>query len=85
MTTRFISFNELRQNISAFAGKRSNKKKQRLILQSKNEFFFELRPLTKKEIAMEKFAREIEEAEEDVKAGRVYSIEEVEKRLNMKV
>jgi len=82
MTIRFVSLNEFRQNVSTFAGQ-TKKKNQRLILQSKNEFFFELRPLTKKEIAMEKFARDIQEAEEDVKTGRVYSIEEVEKRLGL--
>ena len=82
MTTRFISLNEFRQNVAHFSG-RPKKNKQRLILQTQNKFFFELRPLTKKEIAMEKFARDIAEAEEDVKAGRVYTTDEVRKRLGL--
>ena len=53
------------------------RKKERLIILRKNEPLFELRPLSKKDVVLERFLLSIREAEEDVKAGRVYTHEEI--------
>ncbi|MBM5789740.1 hypothetical protein FJZ23_01470 [Candidatus Parcubacteria bacterium] len=82
MTTRFIGVKTFRQQMAKVAAQ-ARKKNERLILLKKNEPIFELRPLSKKDAVLEKLRHEIDEAEHDVKAGRVYSIEEIEKRLGL--
>lgn len=59
------------------------RKKERLIVLRKNEPIFELRPLSRKDALLEGFLLSIREAEEDIKAGRVYRQEEVEKMFGL--
>lgn len=73
---------ELRQNIAKVA-KRAQQKNERYIVLRKNKPIFELRPLSVKERKREEFFASIRAAQEDVKAGRVYSHEEVKKRLGL--
>lgn len=82
MTTRFIGMKQLRQNMAKIS-RDAHKKNERLIILRKNEPIFELRPLSEKDSLIESFRREIAEAEADVKAGRVYSQEEIEKKLGL--
>jgi antitoxin (DNA-binding transcriptional repressor) of toxin-antitoxin stability system len=82
MTTQFIGLKELRQNLSRVA-KRAHEKNERYIVLRKNEPIFELRPLSKKERKLEELLASIRRAEEDVKAGRIYSLEEVAKELGL--
>jgi antitoxin (DNA-binding transcriptional repressor) of toxin-antitoxin stability system len=82
MVTRFIGVKEFRQNMAKLAQK-ARKNNERLIILRKNEPIFELRPLSKKDATLEKLMRDIEEAREDVKAGRVYTTEEVRKNLGI--
>ncbi len=82
MTTRFVGLKEFRQNMAKIAN-RSLKKRERLVLLRKNEPIFELRPLSKKDALVEGFLLSLREAEEDIKAGRVYSHEEVEKMFGL--
>ncbi|MEK7532518.1 MAG: hypothetical protein AAB579_02865 [Patescibacteria group bacterium] len=82
MTTRFVGLKELRQNMARITNA-ALKKKERLIVLRKNEPLFELRPLSKKDVILERFLLSIREAEEDVKAGRVYSQEEIEKMFGL--
>ena len=76
MTTRFVGLKELRQNMARITSD-AYRKKERLIILRKNEPLFELRPLSKKDVVLERFLLSIREAEEDVKAGRVYTHEEI--------
>jgi hypothetical protein len=82
MNTKFIGMKELRQNMAKITGE-AQKKNQRIIVLRKNEPIFELRPLGSGDKLMESFAREIEEAREDVRKGRVYTQSEVEKMLGL--
>jgi len=82
MTTRFIGVKELRQNISKVSDQ-ALKKNERLIVLRKNVPIFELRPLSKKDATLEKLMLDISEAEADVKAGRLYSQEDVEKMFGL--
>ncbi|MBU2509387.1 type II toxin-antitoxin system Phd/YefM family antitoxin [Patescibacteria group bacterium] len=82
MTTRFVGVKELRQNMAKLT-KRAKEKNERLIILRKNEPIFELRPLSKTDAKLEKLMLDIKEAQEDIKAGRLYTIEEVEKALGL--
>lgn len=82
MTTRFIGVKAFRQNMARVAAQ-AKKRNERLILLRKNEPIFELRPLSKKDAILEKLRSEIDDAEKDVKDGRLYSIEQVEKMLGL--
>ena len=82
MTTRFVGIKEFRQNMAQLALK-ARKNNERLVILRKNEPIFELRPLSKKDATLEALMRDIEEAREDVRAGRVYSLEEVQKSLGL--
>ncbi len=76
MTTKFIGVKEFRQNMAKIS-ESARKNNQRLIVLRKNEPIFELRPLSKKDATLERFALDIQECLEDAKAGRVYSHEDV--------
>lgn len=82
MTTQFIGMKELRQNIAKVA-KRAQQKNERYIVLRKNKPVFELRPLSVKERKREEFIASIRTAEEDARAGRVYTQEEIEKKLGL--
>lgn len=84
MITRFIGVKEFRQHMTKLADQ-LKKKKERFIIFRKNEPLFELRPLSKEDVKREKFLQGIREAEEDIKTGRVYSIEEAKKMLHIDV
>lgn len=82
MTTRFVGIKEFRQNLAKLA-EHSRKKNERLVILNKNKPIFEVRPLSEKDATLEALMQSIQEAEEDAKAGRVYSIEAVEKNLGL--
>lgn len=83
MTSHFIGTKDFPQFMTKVRG-RTRKRNEQFILMHKNEPVFELRPLTKKEIKEQKLMVLIQEAKEDVKAGRVYTHEQVKKMFNMK-
>lgn len=82
MTTRFIGVKEFRRTLTSVAN-RARAKRERYIVLRKNEPIFELRPLSKKDATLEKLARDLAEAEADVRAGRVYTQKQVEKMLGL--
>lgn len=83
MTTHFVGVKEFRQNLSKLS-ERARKKNERFIILRNNEPILEVRPLSKKDAALETLIRDIEEAEEDVKAGRVYTLEDVQDALGLR-
>jgi len=82
MNTKLIGVKEFRQNLAGIAVIAA-KKNQRYIVLRKNKPIFELRPITGKDLAREQFFSEIEEARADAKAGRTYTLEQVEKKLGL--
>jgi len=82
MITKFVGTKQLRQNMAKIT-RDAQKKNERIIVLRKNQPIFELRPLLAKEFFVESFRRDIEEAREDVKKGRVYSFEEVCSKLGV--
>ena len=82
MTTKLIGLKKFRQNMAKYSDE-ARRKKHRLIILKKNEPIFELKPLSKKDAAMERLLADIKEAQEDVKNGDVYSQEEMEKLFGL--
>ena len=82
MTTKFIGVKEFRQNIAKIA-KNSRKNNQRLVILNRNVPIFEVRPLSQKDLTLENLVQDIQEGLDDVKAGRVYSQEEIESMLGL--
>ncbi len=82
MTTRFVGIKEFRQNMATIS-EQAHKCKQRLIIMRKNKAIFELRPLSHKASVMESLLADLAEADADIKAGRVYTAEQVKKMLRV--
>ena len=82
MTTKFIGLKELRQNIFKISAD-IRSKNQRLIVLRKNVPFLEIKPITQKDVTLESLMLGLAEAEADIKAGRVYSQQEVEKMFGL--
>lgn len=76
MTTRFVGVKEFRQNMAKLATT-ARKNNERLVILRRNEPIFEIRPLSKKDATLNKLMLHIEEAREDIRAGRVYTHEEI--------
>ena len=82
MVTKLVGVRDFRQNIATFY-EQAKKNNWRLVILNRNQPIFKVEPLTKKDAIVEKLAREIEEAREDVKKGRVYDFEEVCNELGL--
>lgn len=82
MTTKFIGIREFRQNISELY-KSAQKKDLRYVILNKNKPVFEVRPLSEKDASLERLLAITQEARIDAKAGRVYSLESLEKELGI--
>lgn len=76
MITKFIGVKEFRQNLAQIS-KQAQNKKERLIILRKNEPIFELKPLSKKDIILEKLIIDVQDAMDDMKKGKVYTNEEI--------
>lgn len=82
MVTKLIGIREFRQNITSLQ-KKAIKNDWRFIVLNRNKPVFRVEPLSEKDAILEKLAFEIEEARQDVKAGRLYSAEEIRKELGL--
>lgn len=83
MTTTFVGIKELRRNMSAITT-RASKRRERVIVMRKNAPLFELRPLSKEDMALWSFDREIKQAQKSVRDGKTHSTKEVRKMLGLK-
>lgn len=82
MTTQFIGIKEFRSSLSKIT-RRATKDQIRYVVLNKNKPVLEVSPLTPKDVTLESLAARIARAREDIKAGRVYTTEEVRKRLGL--
>lgn len=82
MTTQFIGLKDFRQNISGYT-KKAKKMKIRFIILKKNVPVLEVKPIDEKEFTLEKLAAEIAEARAQVKAGKIYTQEEIMEELGL--
>ncbi len=82
MITRFIGLKEFRTHLTRVA-RRAHTHRERYIVLRKNEAIFELRPLSKKDATLERLQKDLKKAEADVRAGRLYTQEDVERLLHL--
>jgi len=82
MTTKIIGLKDFRQNLSAYT-KQLAGKKVRFIVLNKNKPVMEVNPIKKEEFILEDFEKEIEQGLEDIKKGKVYTLDEVKKYLGL--
>ncbi len=81
MLTKFIGMKEFRQNMASYT--KNTKKGVRYVILKKNVPVLDVRPIDEKQFAMEKLSAELEEAEQNIRDGKVYSHEEVLKHLGL--
>lgn len=82
MVTKLVGVKEFRQNIAAYY-KKSIKNNWRFLVMNRNRPIFEVRPISGKDITLEKLQADIAKARDDYKQGRFYSLEEVCRRLGI--
>jgi hypothetical protein len=82
MVTKMIGVKEFRQNIAGFY-KQAKKNNWRYIILNRNKPIFEVNAIRKQDVGLEKLAADIAEARESVRKGRVYSEQEVRRRLGL--
>lgn len=80
MTTKIIGLKDFRQNLSAYT-KQLLGKNVRFIVLNKNKPVMEVNPVDREEFILEDFVKEIEAGLKDSREGRVYTLEEVKKKL----
>jgi len=83
MNTKVIGVKELRQNLASITQSAIRNKQKYLVLKN-NTPAFELNPISKKDLGRAKFYASIERGRADIKAGRVYSAEDIEKEFGLK-
>lgn len=83
MKTKLIGVKDFRQNMAKYH-RQALKHGLRYLVMSRNMPVFEVKSLSKKDATLEKLYADIAEAREDVKAGRVYTLEQVEKKLGLR-
>jgi len=82
MTTKFLGVKEFRQNIAKYS-KEAKENNIRYIILKKNIPILEVSPIDEKEFALDKLAKELNEAEIGMKKGEFYTHDEVLKELGL--
>ena len=82
MTTKAIGIKKFRENITSL-WKEAKKKKIRYIVMYHTAPIFEVKPINEDELIIEKYAKDIQEAREQVKRGEVYTEEEIMKEFGL--
>ncbi len=82
MTTQFIGIKEFRQNISTLT-RTARRQGTRFIILNKNKPMLDVRPISNEDATLEQLAYDIERAREDVRAGRLYTLNELKKDLGL--
>lgn len=81
MLTKFIGMRQFRDNLASYT--KNTKKGVRYVVLKKNIPVLEVRPIDEKQFAMEKLSAELEEAEKNVREGKVYTQEEIMKEFGL--
>lgn len=83
MSTKLIGLKEFRQNLSFFTKKVENKQMRIIVLKKKNKPVLKIDPINKQEFMLENLIRETQQAREQIKKGKINTIEEVRKKLGL--
>ncbi|MDP2631046.1 MAG: hypothetical protein Q8P56_06615 [Candidatus Uhrbacteria bacterium] len=82
MTTQFVGLKDFRQNLATYTAQ-VRTANTRLIILKKNKPILDVRGLDEKNSSLEQLAYDIALAREDVKMGRIYTMEQVRKTLGL--
>lgn len=82
MTTQLIGLKDFRQNLATYTNK-ARLKQIRYIVLRKNIPVFEVKPISQKDAIFEQLAADIAAARQQVKAGKVYSQQQVRQLLGL--
>jgi PHD/YefM family antitoxin component YafN of YafNO toxin-antitoxin module len=82
MTTQFVGLKEFRQNLATYSAQVATRK-IRLVVLKKNKPLLEVRGLDERTSSLEQLVRDISEARDDVRHGRVYTTAQVRKHLGL--
>lgn len=82
MVTKLIGVKEFRQNMAKYSAK-AKRNGWRYVVLNRNMPIFEVKPFSKKEAIMEKLAADIAEARQQVRDGKVHTMEEVRRHLGL--
>jgi protoheme ferro-lyase len=82
MTTKVIGIKAFRQNMTKL-WKKGRKEKVRFIVMNHSVPVMEVNPIDEDELFMKMFAKDIEEALKQVDEGKVYTAEEVRRKLKL--
>lgn len=76
MTTKFVGMKDFRQNMSRYTAQ-ANSEKIKFIVLKKNVPVLEINPIDEKDYAYTKLSKELQESEQQIKEGKIYTQEEV--------
>lgn len=82
MKTRLVGIKEFRNNLTKFS-KETHMKDVHFVVMRHSKPLFKVSPLTQEELELEALREDIEAARSQVKAGEVYSSEEVRAMLGL--
>ncbi len=82
MVTKLIGVKEFRQNMAKYSAA-ARRHGWRYVVLSRNKPIFEVKPLSEKDIVLEKLAADIAEARQQAREGKVYTIDEVRRHLGL--
>ncbi len=82
MVTKMIGVKEFRQNLASYH-KKAIKNGWNILVMNHNQAIFEIKPLTKKEATLKKLAVEIAEARQQARDGKVYTVQEIRRKLGI--
>ena len=82
MRTKLIGVNEFRQNLASYY-QHGLKQKLRYFFLNRNKPILEVKPLSKKEAILEKLAADVAAARDDVRQGKLYTLDQVRRKLGI--
>lgn len=80
MTTKMIGIKEFRQNMTKL-WKKGRKENIRFIVMNHSKPVMEVQPIDEDELLLKVFAKDIEEALKQADEGKLYTRQEIERRL----
>ncbi len=82
LKTKLIGVKDFRQNLAHYYAQ-GVKNGLSYIVTNRDRAIFEVKPLSKKEAMLKKLAADIAHAEQQVREGKVYTLEQVRQRLGI--
>lgn len=82
MTTRTVSIKDFRDNLTKYL-REGQKRNIHFVVMRHGEPVASVAPMTKKAMALEELLQEVKQAREDLKQGKFYTLDEIEKMVGL--